>query len=299
MPTASPLHFLRSLAAALLLAGCLLGPAQAGPPPVTDATGHMLQLPAPAQRVVSLAPHVTELLYAIGAGERIVGAVSHSDWPPAARDLPRVGRHDSLDMERIAALRPDLVVGWASGNAAHQVARLRRLGIPVYLTEPRALDDISATLRTLGVLVGGVDGMAAAEAFDARLAGLRARYAGASPVRVFYQLWDRPLMTVGGDQIITQALKLCGAENVFADQAALAPQVSLEAVLAANPQVIVSAGEGDVAPRWLAEWRRWPFLHAVRADNLFQVSPDLMHRPTPRLLDGIAELCEQLAAARR
>lgn len=271
----------------------------AAPLAVQDAGGHTVRLDAPATRVISLAPHTTELLFAVGAGARVIGTVSYSDWPPAANDIPRVGSYDSLDLERIVALRPELVVGWKSGNPGHQIERLRALGVPVYLVEPRRLEDISAAMRVLGSLVEGArDARAAAQAFDDRLAALRAAHADAPRLRVFYQLWDRPLMTIGGEQIISQALRVCGGDNVFAHLDALAAQVSVEAVLAADPQVIVSAGMGESAGQWLEAWRRWPFLHAVREDNLLHVAPDLMHRASPRLLEGVSLLCAQLARTR-
>lgn len=266
---------------------------------VTDSSGNVVTLPHPAQRIVSLAPHLTELLFAVGAGGRIVGTVSYSDYPPAAKRIPNVGGYSELDLERIVALRPDLIVAWQSGNSPAQLERLQRLGIPVYRNEPRRLGDIPRTMEQLGTLAG-TEAIArpAARAWRARLAQLRARYAHAKPLRVFYEVWHQPLMTVNGRHLISAAIELCGGRNVFAGLPMLAPQISLEAVLAANPDVIVASGMAKQRPEWLDDWRRWPQLKAVRDHNLFFVPPDLLQRAGPRFLEGTEQLCIALDEAR-
>jgi len=282
---------------------CLLGVvgtrAVAQPIQVIDDTGQSVAVATPAQRIVSLAPHVTENLFAAGVGDRVVAAVDYSDTPPDAAQLPRVGGYSRLDLERILAFQPDLVVAWASGNPADVVARIEALGIPVYRSQPNRLDDIAKTLRNLAYLAGNpAAGERAAQAFLARRDALAARYAGRAPVRVFYQIWDRPLRTIGGQQILTDVMRLCGGVNVFGALDALAPTVSVEAVLAADPEVIVASGMGEERPDWLDAWRAWPQLTAVRADNLVFIPPALLQRPTPRLLDGAEQLCTALEAAR-
>lgn len=286
----------RALAAAALAVAA--APAVAGPS-VVDDTGRRVTLAEPARRIVSLAPHLTELLYAAGAGGRLVAAVSFSDHPEAARSLPRVGRYDSLNVEAILAHEPDLVVAWRSGNPGSQLARLRALGLPLYVNEPRRLDEIARSLERLGTLAGtGAAAGAAARAFRERLADLRARFAGRPALDVFYQIWDEPLMTVNGEHVITDVIRGCGGRNVFADLPALAPRVSVEAVLERDPGVIVASGMGDARPEWLDMWRPWRELDAVRRDNLFFVPPDLLQRHTPRILDGMARVCAQLERAR-
>jgi iron complex transport system substrate-binding protein len=283
----------------LLLALALSAAAWAGARAVTDASGARVALAEPARRIVSLAPHATELLFAAGAGAYVVGAVEYSDYPPAARDIPRVGRHESLDLEAIVELRPDLVVAWASGNPAHQVARLRTLGIPVYLSEPRRLEDIPATLERLGMLTATeAPAQEAARAFRAGLQALRERYSGQRRVTVFYQVWHRPLVTVSGGQIISEVIGLCGGVNVFADLPELAPQIGIEAVLGADPEIIVASGAGEERPPWLEDWRRWTHLQAVERDLLVFVAPDLIQRATPRILEGARALCELIERAR-
>lgn len=283
------------------LLACLLAASSAwAGPSVVDDTGHQVELAAPAQRVVSLAPHVTELLYAAGAGDRLVGVGSYSDYPPAAKALPQIGSHASVDVERLVALQPDLVVAWQSGNGGRLIERLRALGLTVYVSEPQRLDDIATALEQFGVLAGSsAVAEPAAAAFRARYRQLAGRYAGRRPVRVFYQIWHQPLMTINGEQIISQAIRLCGGINVFAELPTLAPQVGLEAVLATDPEAIVASGIGTAEPEWLDGWRRWPELTAVKRDNLFFVPSDLIQRHTPRFLDGAELLCQHLETARR
>lgn len=281
------------------LALAFLGlPAAAGVA-VTDDLGRTVALDAPAQRVVTLAPHAAEMLFAVGAGERIVGAVSYTDYPAAARDIPRVGSYDAADYERILAQEPDLVIAWPSGNGVGTIERLESLGLTVYASEPRALGDIATALDRLGRLTGHPRaGTGAAEAFRDRLANLRTGYAGRPTVTAFYEIWHRPLMTVNGDHLISRVIELCGGRNVFADLGPLVPTVSTEAVLARDPEAILAAGMSAARPEWLDDWRRWDHLTAARRGNLFNLDPDLIHRATPRILDGAAAVCRHLETAR-
>lgn len=288
-------------AAGALLAAALAvvtAPALAGPS-VVDDSGRRVTLAEPARRIVSLAPHVTEALYAAGAGERVVAAVSYSDHPEAARDLPRVGRYDSLNIEAILAQEPDLVVGWGSGNPGAQLARLRDLGLTLYVNEPRRLEEIAASVERLGTLAGTEDAAAeAARAFRERRADLRARYGDRPTLEVFYQIWNDPLMTINDDHVIADVIRGCGGRNVFAGLSALAPRVSVEAVIERDPEVIIASGTGEERPEWLDMWRDWPELDAVRNDNLYFVPPDLLQRHTPRILDGMERMCAQLERVR-
>lgn len=268
---------------------------------VEDMSGRTVVLGAPAQRIVSLAPSLTELAYAAGAGQRLVGAVAYSDYPAAARQLPTVGNANKLDLEAVLALQPDLVLAWDSGNPAAQLARLQALDIPVYIAEPRRLDDIALLLERIGTLAGTrARADQAVRAFRARQAALRERYSGRPVVRMFYEVWHRPLMTVNGDHTISAVIRLCGGRNVFADLPQLSGQVALEAVLAADPEAIVAGGMDDATrPEWLDHWRQWPQLRAVRNDHLFYIPPDLIHRHSPRILDGAERLCRQLEQVRQ
>ena len=264
-----------------------------------DETGHEIRLKAPARRIITLAPHATELLYAASAGDRLVGTVEYSDWPPTAKQIPRIGGYDRFDLEAISALKPDLVIAWESGNPAAQVAKLKSLGLTVYTTQPNRMADIAGQLERYGQLAGSAaTADAAAAQFRQRLERLRQTYAGKPPVRVFYQIWINPLMTVGGPQIISDAIRLCGGENVFGHLTQMAPAVSVEAVLAADPEAIVATGMGDARPEWLDDWNKWTRLTAVRRGNLFHINPDIMQRHTPRILDGAEQLCADLDIAR-
>jgi iron complex transport system substrate-binding protein len=265
---------------------------------VTDASGASIKLAAPARRIVSLAPNITELLFAAGAGDRVVGNVDFGNYPPAAKALPKVGGY-SLDLEAIVALKPDLVMGWESGNAPASISRLRAMGLTVHLSESKRIEDIAGELEQIGKLAGTeATAKAAANAFRERYAALATRFSQRPLVTVFYQIWKQPLMTVNGKQIISDVIRLCGGQNVFANLPALAPNVSVEAVITVNPEVIVASGMDDSRPEWLDDWRRWTTLAAVRRDNLYFVPPDVVQRHTPRILDGAEILCAHLETAR-
>lgn len=289
---------MRVFSAFLGLCFCIWSPADAAIRTVDD-TGHEVTLSAPAQRIISLAPHVTELLFTVGAGTRIVATVEFSDYPPAARAVPRIGGSGGIDMERIVALQPDLIVAWASGNPKRWIERLRGLGFPVYLTQPDKLEDVARNLEQLGRLTGtGTAAAAEIERFNVRHRGLRARYANRPTVRVFYQVLDPLLITVNGEHLISEVLRLCGGENVFAGLPVLAPAIGEEAVLQADPEAIVAGGTEDGWRTWREHWRRRPEVTAVRRDALYFIPADLLHRHTLRVLDGAQRLCAALEDAR-
>ena len=266
---------------------------------VVDDYGHTVVLAAPARRVVSLAPHLTELMYDAGAGERMVGVLDYSNYPAAARLLPRVGSEARIDIEAVAALRPDLVVAWPNSGSAAAIQRIAELGIPVFRSEPRGLEDIARTLERLGRLAGTEpQAQRAAQAFRARAARIEREYASRPPVRVFYEVWNRPLMTVNGDHVISKVMRLCGGVNVMASLPALAPEIDRELVLRADPEVILASGPDGRRPAWLDDWRAFPALAAVRAGNLYAIRAELLQQQTPRILDGAEALCRLLDAAR-
>src|SRR5687767_11085198 len=254
---------------------------------VVDDYGHTVRLPAPARRIVSLAPHLTELVHAAGGGASVVGAVDYSDFPPAARALPRVGNDAHVNIEAVLALQPDLIVAWPNAGSTRAIDRLAELGLPVFRSEPRELDDIATTIERLGVLTGSAaDATRVARGFRARRAELEKRYAARPKVRVFYQVWDRPLLTVNGAHVISKVITLCGGENVFAHLPLIAPEVDAEAVLRAQPEVVLTSNADAKPPRWLRDGR-------------FAVVPaDLLQRHTPRLLDGAEQVCAALDRAR-
>lgn len=262
---------------------------------IEDDAHREVTLDAPARRIVSLAPHATELLFAAGAGPYVVGVSQYSDYPPQAARLASVGSSAALDVERIAMLKPDLVVAWRSGNSATQVAALRRLGIAVFESEPRDFDTIASSLERLAALAGTeAVGREAAQSFRFRLRTLEQTYRQRAPLRVFYQVWKAPLMTLNGEHLVSHVLQLCGGRNVFADLPQLTPMVGIEAVLQAKPEAIIGSG----SQQDLGDWRRFPGLPAVTHGNLFTVHGDWLSRPGPRILDGTEEVCKKLDEAR-
>jgi len=291
----NPSRCLAALAAALL---CLAGSASAELR-VTDDSGSTVVLPRPAQRIVSLSPHLTEQLFAIGAGDRIVGTTDFADYPEAARSLPRVARAHNVDLEGVTAARPDLIVVWGTGFPPATLAALRRLDVPVVVDEPSTLDAIAVSMLRLGQLAAAPGAGTAAASYRAAIERLRARYAGRSEVSVFYQIWQQPLMTLGGRHVLSEALRICGARNVFEKLAPIAPQVSVEAVLAADPQMIVTAEPAALDRGALDLWKRFPAQRAVAAGNLVTIDADRINRHTPRLAEELALLCERIDDARR
>jgi iron complex transport system substrate-binding protein len=266
---------------------------------VTDDAGHSVVLATPAKRVISLGPHLTELAFAAGGGDTLVGVIRYSDFPEAARQLPIVGDAHAIDFERIAKLKPDLVLVWGSGLNERHKARLRSLGLTVYESEIRHAQGIADTLRRLGAVLGHTDTAdAAARRFENQWQALAQRYEGKPPVRVFWQLWHEPLMTINREHLISEAMRMCGGVNVFADLPLLTPGVSWEAAIAADPQLIAGSGRKENAARDFAAWRRFAKVSAVKQQRYASVDGDLIGRMGPRFVEGAAALCEAIERAR-
>jgi iron complex transport system substrate-binding protein len=282
---------LRALCCTALL-GAALAAAPTAAIELTDDRGVRVVLTARPQRIAALSPHLAEIAYAAGAGDRLAAAVRFSDYPGPAARLPRVGDAARIDIERLLAIRPDLILAWASGNPAADLRRLERRGFRVFVTEPRRLTDIARVLRAVGALAGTEPVAArAAAAFESELEALRRRYSARAPVRVFYQIWHRPLLTVNAQHLISDVIALCGGRNVFADAPMLTPAVSIEAVLHARPQMILG-GSSAMRPEDLAtEWARAP-VAALRTLPVRYVPPDLIQRQTPRVAQGARRICE-------
>jgi iron complex transport system substrate-binding protein len=252
-----------------------------------------------APRIISLSPHITELLFAAGAGGRIVGVDDASDYPPAVAGIARVGEPSALDVEGMLRLKPTLIVLWDSGTPARRKEELQRLNLRLYVTDQHHLDDIGSTLLEFGRLAGTEPvAAAAASRYRDELADLRAQYAARPRLRVFYQVWDRPLYTLSGTHLVNEVLSLCGGDNVFADLTTLAPAIDREAVLTRNPDVILIAAVGADAARQRADWDRFGYIRAVRNHHVFTVDPSLVGRMAPRILQGVREVCDLLDAAR-
>jgi len=284
----------RAVAGGLLLWAVFGHAAFAEPIVLSDDRGVQLSLPHPAQRLVAAAPNLAELVAAAGAASRLVGVVRFSDYPPRLARLPQVGDASGLDIEGILALRPDLVLAWKSGNRPADIARLESLGLKVFVSEPAVLEDVARVLRDIGVMAGTESAaQQAAHEFEQKLARLARPDPGSRAVRVFVQIWDQPLMTVNGQHLISDVLRRCGGSNVFADLRSLAGPVSIEAVLAADPQVIIATG---VPQRFdpARYWARAPGLVAVSAGRVYLLHPDWITRATPRVLVGMRAVCDWL-----
>ena len=280
------------------LAACTIALSAHAAITVRDDDGKPVTLQKPAQRVIAMAPHVTELLFAAGGGDKIVGAVNYSDFPEAAKKIPNIGDNRQVDMERVAAMKPDLIVIWMHGSSERQIETLRQLGIPLFHSEPKKLAEIPDSLERLGQLLGteAVANKAAAELRD-KLASLTAQYSKRPPVRVFYQIWDKPLYTLSGSHIISDAMRVCGGENVFASMKVTAPVVDVEGVLREDPEAVFATAEKNYGGVNL--WRPYKTMLAVRNDNLFTVDGHLLNRAGPRMIQGTAVLCEKLELARQ
>lgn len=276
----------------VFLGFAVLGGPAAAAIELPQSDGSVLTLDEPARRVITLAPSLTEIAYAAGAGAALVATVGFSDYPAAAGLLPRIGDAFRFDLERILALQPDLVMAWTSGNPAQAVQKLEALGLKVWRIELSRPEDIAALLRHTARATGVADNGAAAQ-LESKLAALAKPYQGLPPVRYFYQVAERPLFTLNGAHIVSQGLRRCGAVNVFADEPVLAPQVSREAVLAADPDVLL-APRLDETDQPLAQWLEWPHMAAVKNDALVYVPADTISRATPRMLDSLELACKLL-----
>ncbi len=271
---------------------------------VSDDAGRSVHLRGPAQRIVTVAPHTTELVFAAGGGSHLVGTDRYSDFPGQALRLPRVGDGLNLNIEQVLALKPDLLLLWAYGDGPNTgtlpMALLDNLGVAVYYSNPRRLADIPAAISRLGKVMG-TEAVADAKARQLQdtLASLAARYSRQRPLRTFYQLGGLPMYTLNGNSIINDALALCGATNVFANLPVTATMVGVESVLLANPQVIVASASGSQGREILDAWRAYaPGLTAATLGNLIAVHPDRMNRPGPRMIEATQALCEDIEKAR-
>jgi len=287
--------FSRLLFACLLpLAPCTLAAATpAAPIQVTDDSGTRVRLTAPAQRILTLSPHAAELVFAAGAGARLVGVVAFSDYPAEAAHIPCIGDAARLDREQLLALRPDLVVAWPSGNRPQDLAWLEHHGMVLYHSEPATLEAIADNLLDLGRLSGSDTAARAAADYSDYLARLRRQYARASPQPVLYQVWPAPLITLGSRHLVSRVLELCGGTPLFPALTEVAPTLSREAVILADPYAIIADTTGSGTDPFAA-WRRWPSLDAVRHGRLIAIPAELLQRPTPRILEGARRLCRAL-----
>jgi iron complex transport system substrate-binding protein len=266
---------------------------------VIDDNGDKLTIASVAQRIISLSPNTTEILFHIGAGEKIVGADEYSNYPQAANKIVRVNNHAAANYELILSLKPDVVIAWQSGNGEKIISRIRELNIPVFVVETSSLEDIPNLYRRLGQL-SGRDSQAniQAENFSKRLNQLRKTFSSRKDIRLFYQIWNEPLMTLNGDHMVTDMIELCGGVNVFANAAALVPYVNIESVVAANPDIIISGGNNKTDLLDSGFWRKWTGISAVKHQHLYAIPSDLLQRHSGRILEGTGLLCEYIDLVR-
>lgn len=271
---------------------------------VSDDLGRAVEVVAPPLRIVSLTPGATEMLFAAGAGGQLLATVQYSSEPPAARSVPRIGDVAAIDMERLVALQPDVVIAWPAGGNPAQRAKIAALGIPLYQQQVARLADLPRSLRRLGILAA-TEAVAdpAAAALEARLDALKQAYSGAilqgHRPTVLLQVWNRPIYTIGGRHLMSDALELCGARNVFADLPEPGPLVSIEAVIGRNPDIILAAAPPGEGAAWVADWQRLPGLAAVRNHRVVAFENQALSRLGPSVLDATEDLCRTLARISR
>ena len=272
--------------------------AEVTPITLLDDTGQRVTLPKPPLRIISLAPSATEMLFAAGAGDRVIATVQFSDEPPAAKRVPRIGDVTAVDMERLVALRPDIVVVWPGGGNLAQIEKIAQLGIALYRQQVNRLADLPASVRRLGALAADPSvAERAARALEDQLQHLAHEYGGGKHPTVLLEVWNRPVYTVGGTQLMSDALALCGARNVFGDLQGLSAVIDTEAVIARNPDIIVAAAPPSEGASWLAEWQRFGSLNAVRSSRLIAFEDQRLSRLGPSVLAATAGLCKVIAAA--
>ena len=268
-----------------------------------DDGGIKLCLKKMPERIISLAPGSTELLYAAGAGKQLLAVDQYSDYPAAVKKLPQVGGYPNVNIETLIGMNPDLVVVWTGGNSPQLIQQIESVGLKTFRLNARSLNDIESDIRKLGAITGNSQhANQSAETFATRLANLKARYQQQATVSVFFEIWRSPLMAVGGQQIIDSAITLCGGHNIFADADTRIPVISIESLLARNPDVIIASdprGNSKENQQAMANyWGKWQMLAAVKKNQLFTVSSDLIARPAPRILDGAEQICQYLQSVR-
>lgn len=266
---------------------------------VTDYNNRKVALNVPAKRIVALSPHIVENVYSAGAGNLLVGVVSYSDYPEAAKKLPRVGSYIKASFETVLALKPDLVLLWGAGGGGYTVSQLEGLGLTVYVDDPKNLEDVARSISDIGILTGTqVTSDKAADRYLEALRQLRKKHTQQKNVSVFYEIWNEPLQTLNGKHLVSDIMQLCGGRNAYANAIPLAPKINIESILARDPQMIVASGAGNKRPTWLDDWKRWPMLTAVKHNNLFFIPPDILQRHTVRILQGAELFCEHIETAR-
>jgi iron complex transport system substrate-binding protein len=266
---------------------------------ITDDVGSEVILVKPAQRVITLAPHLTELVFAIDQGDKLVGVMSFSNYPEAAKKIPRIGSHNTISYESIAKIQPDLILAWGSGNGSEVINKLKSLGFSVYVSEPNKLEGVAATIRKLGILLDAKDkGENEANKFINRLSQLKENYSNRQKISVFYQMSDNPIMTLSGRHLISDVIELCGGFNIFSKAIPIALKVSLESLVRSDPQVVIAGTKKENEEKWLSEWANRISMKAVKNKQVYFIDPDLLIRHGPRIIEGTEKICNYLERSR-
>ena len=250
-------------------------------------------------RIVALAPHIVENLYAIGAGDLIVGTLDYADYPQEATKIERIGGYNGISIEKLLMLKPDMVIAWKSGNQAEDLAQIKRLGIELHLSNPRSIEGVAKEILKLGQLTGRIEqSKKVAEAFTVKLNAIKATQQNKTTLTGFYQLWPEPMMTVSKNTWINQLIETCQVTNVFADSDTDYPQISIENVIVTKPQIIIIPDEKSKRVIPTVNWQQWPEIPAVKYEQFISVNADLLHRFSPRMLDGLAQMCDKIEVSR-
>lgn len=250
-------------------------------------------------RIVALAPHIVENLYAIGAGDLIVGTLDYADYPQEATKIERIGGYNGISIEKLLMLKPDMVIAWKSGNQAEDLAQIKRLGIELYLSDPSSIEGVASEILKLGQITGHIEqSKQVAETFTAKLNAIKVTQKDKTMLTGFYQLWPEPMMTVSKNTWINQLIETCQVTNVFANSDTDYPQISIENVIVTKPQVIIIPDEKSKRVMPTVNWQQWPEIPAVKYEQFISVNADLLHRFTPRMLDGLAQMCDKVDVSR-
>ena len=250
---------------------------------------------ATEQRIVALAPHIVEMLFDIGAGENIVGTVEYADYPEAALTIPRVGGYHGIQIEKVLALKPDLVMVWQSGNKVSDIEQMEKMGLNIIYSLPHNIEDVASELRHLGKAIGHEEqAEVVANNYTKKLEKLRQDHANIKPMKVFYQLWPEPMRTINKETIINQMIEVCQGQNVFADNPTAYPQIGIENVIVAQPEIIIYPDEKSAIEQPIIDWLKWPEIPAVKHNRFIHINADLLHRFSTRMLEGIEDMCEKI-----
>ncbi|MFK0569716.1 cobalamin-binding protein [Endozoicomonas sp.] len=270
---------------------------------VKDMSDRSVCLNTRSPKIISLSPGSTELLFAAGAGDRVIAVDQHSDFPEAVKKLPNVGGYPNVNIEAIVAMKPDLVVVWTAGNSQKIIRQLESIGISTFHIDVVDFAGIERAIRSLGQVAGTEkEAGRVVDEFSTRLKALQSNYGQREPVSVFFEIWRSPLMTVGNEQVIDDVISLCGGQNIYGDVSERVPEIGIESLISRNPQVIIGSDPRGDTPETRKDlmnyWSQWENLQAVRKQQLFSVPSDVIARPTPRMLDGAEMICRQLQAVR-